>query len=279
MEYVLKALGLVLKGYSGWLFYRAARYFRSYFFPFYRVNSVSPEWLSQAQVQSQMEEFNRVFQKSQPRAVCAHLYYSDVLQELLDQPVVKKERMDFYISLGPSVDKDFFAKLSPYKGQVKLYQFPNRGRDVYPFLKIYPELLAYEWVCKIHSKRSPQIRDGELWRQDLIGDLLGEKSFERLQTSNSSTRIIAPSNSLLPVSLFIGGNRARMKELLQKMGLVFPQKDFLFIAGTMFWFRPQALQKVLQLGDVDSLFEEESPTIDGLTAHAFERLFYWVANS
>lgn len=280
LEYVMKALGLVLKGYGGWIVYRAARYVRSYFSPTSRAHhSTSEEWLRPAEAQAMIQEFNQAFKKTHTTALCLHLYYGDVLKEVLDQPLVKTQAMDFYISLGPNVDRKIFGNLAPYKGRVKLYQFSNRGRDVYPFLKIYPELMDYQWVCKIHSKRSPQIRDGELWRQDLIGDLLGEDSLARLQNCDSSQPLIAPQNSLLPGSLFMGANRPRIQELLQKMGLAFPQKDFVFVAGTMFWFRPRAFKRLLQLGDVDLLFEEESPTIDGLTAHAFERFFYLIAHS
>ncbi|MBY0383709.1 rhamnan synthesis F family protein [bacterium] len=224
-----------------------------------------------------MDIFNKAFLGNSKKALCIHLYYTEVADEIYRQPGLKKEQVDFYISLGTQVDSEFFKNLEFLKGRVKIYQFANCGRDVYPFLKIYPDLLKYEWVCKLHSKRSPQIRDGELWRQDLFSDLLSDKTWDLIRKAPNDARIFASQKSLLPVSIFLGGNGSRMKELFKKMHISKDNFDFLFVAGTMFWFRPKALHKLQLLGDPDLLFESEVSRIDGLTAHAFERLFYFLA--
>ncbi len=271
-----KLVQLLAWGYGNWVIYRTLRYARSFLVP-RRVPLQSEEKISHDQAQNLIRELNGAFKASNRKALCLHLYYTDVLQEILTSEIFLQEKCDLYISIGPNIDTQFFKHLQPLKGRVKVYQFANKGRDIYPFLKIYPELLDgdYEWVCKLHSKRSPQMRDGELWRQDIFADLLSLDGLRRLNEESSSA-IIAPKHSLLPVPLFLGANGPTMLKLLEDMGTVRKDCEFLFVSGTMFWFRPASLKKLLKLKNVEDDFNK-SYQIDGNTEHAFERLFYFLA--
>ncbi len=273
---IRKIVQLVALGYGNWVIYRTLRYARSFLVP-REVASPSTEKISREQAQYFIQELNGVFQVSNSRALCLHLYYTDVLPEILASPLFVQEKCDLYISVGPEIDGLFFKKLKSFKGRVKVYQFANKGRDIFPFLKIYPELLDanYEWVCKLHSKRSPQIRDGELWRQDLFADLLSLDCRQRLDVGRSDA-IIAPKFSLLPVRLFLGANGPMMLKLLEAMRFLRKDCDFLFVSGSMFWFRPASLKKLLKLENLEDYFHERYQ-IDGNTEHAFERLFYFLA--
>ncbi|WP_353211318.1 rhamnan synthesis F family protein [Rhodovarius sp.] len=46
-----------------------------------------------------------------------------------------------------------------------------------------------------------------------------------------------------------------------------------FFAGTMFWFRPEALAGCARLSAEHDLFEPELGQVDGMAAHAMERFF------
>ena len=50
-------------------------------------------------------------------------------------------------------------------------------------------------------------------------------------------------------------------------------QDFTFPLGSMFWFRPKALELIIQKNIWITHFENEENQIDGTLAHAFERLF------
>ncbi len=276
MGFLRKLVKLTASGYSGWILYRVRRYLRS----FAGLPLAAPraaENLSASQIHSIMSEFNGAFRVSSSKAMCIHLYYTDVIQEILTSHFYLEEKCDLYISIGPQVTVEFFNRLKAFKGTVKIYQFENMGRDIFPFLKIYPDLANanYQWVCKLHSKRSPQIRDGELWRRDIISDLLSLQARSKLQTDRVPA-IVAPQYGLLPVELFMGGNAPTMRKLLEDMGLERSNMDFLFISGSMFWFRPQSLKKLLNLKNVETYFTD-AYRIDGNAEHAFERLFYFIA--
>lgn len=268
-----KFINLVVAGYGGWIVYRLCRYLRSYLYSAPDFNAKT--FLAPHQVRDEMQKINSQFRCRSRRAIVVHLYYSELISEILQSQLLQNEQLDLHISLGPQVHSSFFTQLEKYSGAVALYQFENKGRDVFPFLKVYSTILPYnyEWLCKLHSKRSPQIRDGELWRKDLFCDLLSIKTFNIL--SSSSQRIISPRQAFLPVALFLDGNEARMREILKRLNLEVSW-DFLFIAGTMFWFRPEGLRQLLQLQPFEDLFEPERDTLDGLTAHAFERLFFYI---
>ena len=60
----------------------------------------------------------------------------------------------------------------------RIYRCENRGRDMAPFLEIFSSISAldYRYICKIHTKKSPQQFKGDSLRQFLIGELLGSET-------------------------------------------------------------------------------------------------------
>ena len=75
------------------------------------------------------------------------------------------------------------------------------------------------------------------------------------------------------------GHRPEKWDWLEKLTRIIDSKkkegnfDWDFPAGSMFWFRPTALQTLenLQLNEDD--FEPEQNQLDGTLAHSLERLF------
>lgn len=280
LSLIFKAIKLILAGYSGYFLYRSGRFLRAL------INRSSIDFnncrsLTSLEIFQIIETFNTQFRPTSQKALVVHAYYPDTFQEILKSPLVQQEPVDLWISVSDLVTADFFESLKIFKGRVKLFYLENKGRDVYPFLKIMPELASanYEWVCKLHSKRSPKQIDGELWRRDLYRELLSLQTSQKL--NSTALNILAPRQSLLPVDLFMGGNFLKMRELFQLLNVpVTEPYQFLFIAGTMFWLRPQSLNRLLSLTEsLDSLFEPEIDVIDGTTAHAFERIFYYLATN
>ena len=166
--------------------------------------------------------------------------------------------------------------------QAEVHAMANQGRDIRPFMAALPLLLArrYEAVLKLHSKKSLHRGDGELWRKTLIAQLL--PSGPALPALIESLRLypslglIAPEGNVLNIQRYIGSNQPWVDRLVAELG---EGPDWLvqarpwFAAGTMFWFKPQAVQSLLHCPSIQQdAFEIEKGQIDGTLAHAIERV-------
>jgi lipopolysaccharide biosynthesis protein len=85
--------------------------------------------------------------------------------------------------------------------------------------------------------------------------------------------VVAPAGHLLSGATYWGSNARRVTELALQMQCPHEWiQDFVFPAGTMFWFQPGAMEPLLDLGLQPADFEREAGQVDGTTAHAVERL-------
>jgi hypothetical protein len=87
---------------------------------------------------------------------------------------------------------------------------PNRGRDVLPFLTVVGrirELGQYEYLLKLHTKKSLHRKDGAKWLDELLSTLLPEDTnliLERLNDEKTGVSISFNSpigNSFVPFSI------------------------------------------------------------------------------
>ncbi len=213
-----------------------------------------------------------------PRAVIINLYYDDLWEELAEC-LGNLDDFDLYMSVRPGIRMSVLADvLERYPG-ARLYAFPNRGRDIGPFFEILARvpIERYRFVCKIHTKKSLHRKDGDAWRRDLLGKLLGSREtvakIERIFDGHPDVGLVGPEGHLVLGTTFWGSNEARVKEIAARMGMSAMPDSFSFFAGSMFWFRPAALMPLIQLGFRSHDFELEAGQVDGTLAHAIERLF------
>jgi lipopolysaccharide biosynthesis protein len=160
---------------------------------------------------------------------------------------------------------------------------PNRGRDILPFIKLLRTIYAegYSYVCKIHSKKSPQRKDGAALRQAALTALLGEehsiREIRRRFENNSKLGIVAPADAIVDLSKPDRNvlNRAWLNALLPRIGAdeLIGKYNGVFVAGSMFWARVAALKPILDLELGSAEFESEAGQVDGTLAHAIERLW------
>src|SRR5208337_1432834 len=111
---------------------------------------------------------DRQVEKRAKTAVICHLYYPELVEEAFTYLENLNDDFDLFISIPINVriSENEIRRRHP---NVYFYRCKNRGRDIAPFLEIFRQLywLDYEYMCKIHSKKSRHITDGELWRHDL----------------------------------------------------------------------------------------------------------------
>ena len=163
----------------------------------------------------------------------------------------------------------------------------NRGRDLSPFLALLAEgaFDGLDCVCKIHGKIS--LRDGrptylgQAWRRQAIHELLPEA--DALAALIQRFRDDPHLGVLGPERLHLPSERRGISDCLEKDGGLLARlmrerfgadrrRDITFFAGSMFWFRPEALAALRTPPPGGWEFPPEPIADTGSLAHALERL-------
>ncbi len=220
-------------------------------------------------------------------AVVVHLFYEeswDVIQKNLKN---LNKPFDLFISI-PSRTFKVIDKIQKDYPLVYIYETPNRGRDVLPFIKILPVIRekGYLYILKIHSKKSTHRIDGNEWMNGMLESLLpnNKQIFNKLINvlDKKDTGLIGPSGQYIQLTVNFEANGVLMTEILK---LIYHNKvtvfnvlqsnrtDYGFFAGTMFWARIDSLDKIVNHNFGVYKFNSEAGQIDGTLAHAFERVF------
>ncbi len=215
-------------------------------------------------------------------AVVLHLYYTDLwpsIREKLSNIVVP---FDLFVTLNER-DKDFDFAMDYMKTNISVFIVPNRGRDVLPFLHVFRRIeeLNYEYILKIHSKKSKHRVDGGSWFQDVLDGLLPDKKTVKSIISSlqkPQTGIISANGHLVSLKRHMGSNEQILKHMLQRAygkptaeSILNASDKYTFVGGTMFWARTDAIKDVLKLQLMADDFQSEHGQIDGTTAHSIER--------
>ena len=218
-------------------------------------------------------------------AVVLHLYYPEVWPEVRAALCQLPEAWDLYITVPDFASISLLAGIAADVPGVRFVPGPNRGRDVLPWLRLLDTgvLDGYEWVCKLHTKRSPHMVGGEAWRQKLFSGLLGSPGqaspvLEQLRARPRSG-VAAPAHAVVASDdpRWAGSSLPAVRRVRRQLGLPAEGRRDAFPAGTMFWFRPEALAGLKPLASEQACFEPEMRQTDGTTAHAVERLIVTIA--
>jgi lipopolysaccharide biosynthesis protein len=216
--------------------------------------------------------------KTQKVAIVIHAFYDDVLAEILtylhDLTVVP---FKIFVSTVSEKYDAVSRLLDDYGFEYCLDVFENRGRDVLPFIRMAEsvEREGFEYLIKVHTKRSPHRVDGDEWRSELYSKLLrNDAVIQALGIFKENLRIgvVGPDNHVVPMNFYWGSNAKAVQVLGERLGV--SSVDLMnidFVAGTMFMARLSALKPLLALGLDHDDFEPELGQVDGTLAHAIER--------
>ncbi|MCC0033067.1 MAG: glycoside hydrolase family 99-like domain-containing protein [Brucellaceae bacterium] len=234
-----------------------------------------------AAIQEEISTSQEKFRRTSDGAVVLHLFYEDLLPELVPYLENAKE-LDLFVSLGPNVRLETVKKLRSLFPGCYIAAYPNRGRDVLPFVIMLQVLqsLGYKYACKVHTKKSLQREDGEKLRSEAFENLLGSvervAKFKQMFEQDAQLGLAAPSNWFLDLSKPDRNvlNRDWLDKLLPKLGRddLVGTYDWEFIAGTMFWFRVDSMSWLPSWNFTLDDFESELGQMDGTLAHSIERI-------
>lgn len=233
---------------------------------------------------SQVIEHNNNFKKTSNTAIVIHVYYPEIAGEILKY-IDEDSDVDYFINLSAHIDTSVVNKFCTSERNTYITIRPNKGRDILPFITVLDKVsaLGYDYLLKVHSKKTTHRKDGDAIRESIFNELLGKLSIPAIIQhfeENQEIGLIAPTNSILSLSnkYYLKNNIVNVKELLKRSGHESSALDFDFIAGSMFWARVKAIQPILELGLKSSDFEGELGQTDGTMAHAVERTFSFIAN-
>lgn len=224
-------------------------------------------------------------------AIHLHLFYVDLLDEFLEYFSNIPYEFDLYISCirGSNIGEiqDRAKKILKNVRKVKVKIFENRGRDIAPFyVGFHDELIYYEYVLHVHSKKSKHIETGGSdWRRYSLDSLVGseeqvKKIFDLFQNGQNIGLIYPECHPDIPMIGYTWmGNLNQGTQFLSSMRIHCRNGLFNYPAGSFFWVKMDAIRPLMERNMTLADFPEEAGQIDGTFAHVLERALVYVVES
>jgi GT2 family glycosyltransferase len=220
-----------------------------------------------------------------PVGVVIHVYYPEVLRDILVRLTKLPERLHLYVTCVAGHDDGVCAQLAASGLSYSLYRVPNHGRDVLPFLRMLPFLRAdnIHTLVKLHTKRSLRLGAETDWGLELFDDLLSPVRFRR-SLENLADPLLGPmlgtQRDLLPVTKNLNKINGTFLVTLAERAGIDPQgiDEADFFAGTMFIARTEMFAPLQRMQLTGKDFETECGQLDSTLAHALECFFGVLAN-
>lgn len=236
------------------------------------------------------------FNKQQPIstnqtvAIHIHIFYVDIFNKICSY--IKHFNFEYHLYISTPSNKldDINNCLEQHNVSAKkIVTTPNRGRDVAPFIiEFGKDLLDYEVALHLHTKKTKQNASlGKIWLQHILNCLIKDEVYVNavfdIFKHLPKVGVIAPQllNELVPLYNW-GKNYKDTVSFLKSLNIdtaVLNKNEIEFPAGTMFWFKPKALEKLLTLSLSYKSFPKEPISGDGSLAHVIERSIYYIAES
>ena len=223
--------------------------------------------------------------------VQVHMFYVELVDEFISYLNNISEPFDCYITTDTIAKaKLIFEKFSKdcNANFIQIDLFPNKGRDVAPFLlQINERFKNYKYFAHIHSKKSLYDSFGRDWRAFLLNTLLGNKgrvdSVIGMLRRDSNLGLIYPKPFYeIEKNFEWGGDYLLLKDLMENLGLPFTVSETekpVFPAGNMFWAKTDAVKQLLGSRLTLDDFPNEMGQIDGTLMHAIERSWIYIADA
>jgi lipopolysaccharide biosynthesis protein len=219
-------------------------------------------------------------------AVILHVYYIDQISEF--RYYLNNIPWNFSLYISTDTEEKMIALKSSFEGWSKgpliIEVFPNKGRDIAPkFFGFRLAHIQHDFVLHLHTKKSPYAPEQELWRDEILSSLVGSeeivKSIINLFDKVPNLGVVSPRKHFhIRNSMKWNNNLEKCQVLGKMMGLEINHNSPLdFPAGSMFWARSKALNKIISLDISIDSFEDSNLEKDGQLAHAIERLIFYGA--
>ena len=184
--------------------------------------------------------------------VHAHIYYIDLLDEMVMELKKIPYKFDVYISTDSYKKADIIMDIfqrNHKEFNVFIDVFENKGRDVAPFIEQMRSIITkYKFICHIHSKKSVTNIHGTEWRNYLFDSLFGSSEnishiIKNLEYNKGLGIVFPKSFQVLEEAATWNLNKKYADNVLKKMGIdiMLPIHGIVFPVGNMFWARVDAI--------------------------------------
>jgi len=232
--------------------------------------------------------------KGLKKVLVMHLYFEDLLEESRRYAEAMPPDSDLYITTSSEKKKE--AVLEVFRdfpcNRLEVRVIENRGRDVSSLLTgVKDVIMNYDLACFVHDKKTTQLKPGTIGasfghkclENTLSGKIYVENIIRTFQ-KNPRLGILSPPEPNHSVYFTtIGGewgpNYEVTASLAKKLGLTVPiseEKPPVCPMGTMFWFRPKAMEPLYRADWEYTDFPPEPNKADGSLLHAVERIYPYI---
>ncbi|WP_024553487.1 rhamnan synthesis F family protein [Franconibacter helveticus 513] len=229
-------------------------------------------------------------------AVVAHLYYPEMFAEIEKHIRNIPVPFDIYISTATKANKVILEEALKNlvfikKSEVRVVE-KNRGRDMSALFITFKDICKpgiYDYICRLHSKKSPQngVNSANHFKEHLYDNLLASPEYvSNLISFMDKNKIGLAMPPVVHISYPTHGhswfsNRPNCEYWADKLKIKIPFDDNTPVApyGTMFWFKPEALEPIFNYPWKWEDFNEEPAHVDGGLAHVLERLIGYATAS
>jgi len=215
-------------------------------------------------------------------AVCVHIFYPHRWKLISDHLSNIGQNFDLFVTCPLELVSTVSSIKDEYPNSV-IIPVENVGMDVLPFLTtcLRHELHRYDAVLKLHTKNDKAeigdtlgrlALDGVLGTPDLVNRVINELS------SEGGAGMVGSECLYRSAVKTMYANRPKVEKILRGLKEGWPDQEWGFFAGTMFWVRGSLLRiltdRYVEVTS-DSHLEVANAITggDGCWAHAMERVF------
>ncbi len=228
-------------------------------------------------------------------AMCVHVYYTDMLDEILALTDTIPCAHDFIATTDDdgkkAVIEQAVARRRNVANIIVRVVEENRGRDMSALFITCRDLFLddrYDLVCRLHTKRSPQVWAGRanMFKRHMFENLLNSPGFTTnvMDMFKDKPTVGVAVPPLVHIAYPTMGhvwfvNRERVQALARDLDIRVPFDPDTPVGafGGMFWFRPKSLRKLFLHPWKWTDFDGEPYPHDGSLGHALERIICYAA--
>ena len=224
------------------------------------------------------------FRKRTQAAAIVHVFYPELI-EWFGERLGGRSDLDLLVTVPDLWSEEELERIATALPRARLQAVENRGRDVLPFMAglRVAGAVGHELFVKLHSKRSPHTSDGDQWRDRLVSELIDGGAADRARAAfaaDSRLGMLAAAEARMRLGEpgVMHNNAVSMARLARVLDVRFDDETE-FAAGSMFWGRTAAFERLAAATPERLGVEPELGRIDGTVAHGLERLTVAVARA